>query len=111
MADGRVFLGKLAVKAGLVDGLSTLPAIIASMQAPDKANGLIGQRGTGAQTPVIGTIPTMKAVATVDDTEARRLAIQAIAQAGSVQVNEHCQDLPRQFVKSWAERNGVEPNA
>ena len=33
MADGRVFLGKQSIKAGLVDGVSTLPKIIADMQA------------------------------------------------------------------------------
>jgi signal peptide peptidase SppA len=31
MADGRVFLGKQAVNAGLVDGVSTLPALISRL--------------------------------------------------------------------------------
>ena len=32
MADGRIFIGKQAIKAGLADGVSTLPMIIADMQ-------------------------------------------------------------------------------
>jgi signal peptide peptidase SppA len=31
MADGRVFLGKQAVSAGLVDGISTLPALVSRL--------------------------------------------------------------------------------
>lgn len=38
MADGRIFIGKQAIKAGLADGVSTLPAIVESMQKrPAKA--------------------------------------------------------------------------
>ncbi|MCF6147279.1 MAG: signal peptide peptidase SppA [Candidatus Kuenenia sp.] len=33
MADGRVFIGKQAIKAGLVDGISTLEALIADLNA------------------------------------------------------------------------------
>ena len=43
MADARVFLGKQAIEAGLVDGVSTMDALIA-----DLAAGQLGNTGAGA---------------------------------------------------------------
>ena len=46
MADARVFLGKQAIEAGLVDGVSTMDALIA-----DLAAGQLGKTGAGASLP------------------------------------------------------------
>lgn len=53
MADGRVFLGSQAVKAGLVDGVSTLSTIIADMQA-----GRLIRRQAVAAAPTVTARPT-----------------------------------------------------
>lgn len=37
MADGRVFIGKQAINAGLVDGIETLPSLIARLNSNRKA--------------------------------------------------------------------------
>lgn len=44
MADGRIFLGSQAIEAGLVDGVSTLDALITSLSSGDPA----GRPGAGA---------------------------------------------------------------
>lgn len=36
MADGRIFIGRQAIRAGLVDGVSTLPKIIEDIQKRSK---------------------------------------------------------------------------
>lgn len=47
MADGRVFIGQQAVKAGLVDGVSTLDELIANLK--QRAAGVASQINEGAQ--------------------------------------------------------------
>lgn len=53
MADGRVFLGKQAIDAGLVDGVSTLDALIA-----DLAAGRVGENGAGVAHSKSNPTPT-----------------------------------------------------
>lgn len=53
MADGRVFLGKQAVKAGLVDGVSTLEALVA-----DLSRGLVPPRSLSALKPGAASQPS-----------------------------------------------------
>ena len=45
MADGRIFIGKQAIKAGLVDGVSTMDALIASLSA-DSNSAYTREEGT-----------------------------------------------------------------
>jgi signal peptide peptidase SppA len=106
-SEARVYLGSNAISAGFADGFSTLPAIIASIKAPDKSNVLIGQRGAVAHTPVIGTNLAIKPPATTDAAE-RAEALAAIAEGGNPPT--HGDLAPRQYVKTWAERNGIEAN-
>lgn len=91
MADGRVFLGKQAITNGLVDGISTLPKIIADMQTPDTRNKMMKRRATVAQAPAMtvqpaiskaafNTILTMKGIAPPRDEAAERAITQAAEQ-------------------------------
>ena len=50
MADGRVFMGQQAVDAGLVDGVSTLDALVAQLNA-DRSSGQSTQSRAGAAQP------------------------------------------------------------
>jgi signal peptide peptidase SppA len=57
MADGRVFIGQQAVAAGLVDGASTLPALIADLAAgrrgkkPGSSGAGVAPQATSSQPP------------------------------------------------------------
>lgn len=63
MADGRIFIGQQAIDAGLVDGVSTLDALVQQLNA-NRASGNSGhqasQRAGVAQNP---TKPTLKGAA------------------------------------------------
>ncbi|MBC7600529.1 MAG: signal peptide peptidase SppA [Polaromonas sp.] len=50
MADGRVFMGQQAIDAGLVDGVSTLDALVAQLNA-DRNSGQSTQSRAGAAQP------------------------------------------------------------
>lgn len=56
MADGRVFIGQQAIDAGLVDGVSTLDALVAQLNQ-DRTS---GQRQTRAGVAQTATPPTQK---------------------------------------------------
>ena len=45
MADGRIFIGQQAIDAGLVDGVSTLDALVAQLNA-NRASGTTGYRAS-----------------------------------------------------------------
>lgn len=48
MADGKVFIGKQAIKAGLVDGVSTLDSLIAAMQNPAQREKIMKRKPAAA---------------------------------------------------------------
>lgn len=76
MADGRIFIGANAVKAGLVDGVSTLEALIESLAAGGyEPRRLAKNRAAGAAAHVetaapAATLPEAKADATAGDATA-----------------------------------------
>lgn len=51
MADGRVYIGQQAIEAGLVDGVSTLEALVAKLNS-DRTNGQRSTRAGAAKGPL-----------------------------------------------------------
>jgi signal peptide peptidase SppA len=51
MAEGRIFVGRKAVAAGLADGISTLPAIVAMLNGRAAATKPLGVVGAHTSTP------------------------------------------------------------
>lgn len=91
MADGRVFTGRQAIDAGLVDGMSSLPALIDAMSKDPRA-AIKRQRGpttraitasttTGASAPVLlpEGKPTMSGTTTPDAQATATAVATAIA--------------------------------
>ena len=81
MADGRLFLGKNAVQAGLVDGIATLEQVIADLNAT-RGTGMTFARAAAAAQPAIAAARAEPA--REDDGLAERLArLQRAADANS----------------------------
>lgn len=73
MADGQTFIGQQGIDAGLVDGIQTLPQIIAALNAdyatslvqPGHVRGSMLPKATSAPVP-IASVPTPKGVRNMD---------------------------------------------
>jgi signal peptide peptidase SppA len=80
MADGRMFIGQQAVDAGLVDGITTLDALIAKLNADRKKNP--SPTGAGiARKPTVSTSPQGTTMLTAEQVAAEHPAIAAAFRA------------------------------
>ena len=59
MADGRIFLGQQAIDAGLVDGVSTLDALVASLNGKQAIGPLANTKRAGAPAATTHEEPSM----------------------------------------------------
>ena len=83
MADGRVFIGQQAVAAGLVDGITTLPALVQRLNAQRNAPTTSSQ---GASMPltreqIAAEAPEILAALQAEGAGAERARIQAVENA------------------------------
>jgi signal peptide peptidase SppA len=58
MADGRIFIGQQAIDAGLVDGVSTLDALVAQLNQARTSGAPIARRASGNHGAGVAPIPT-----------------------------------------------------
>jgi signal peptide peptidase SppA len=56
MADGRIFIGQQAIDAGLVDGVSTIQALVQQLNQDRTSGSVIARAGAAQQTPVTPSI-------------------------------------------------------
>jgi len=68
MADGRVFIGKQAITAGLVDGVSTMAGLIAAMQSSQEREKIMKRRPAAAG--VVASTPERKKPMTIEQLKA-----------------------------------------
>lgn len=108
MADGRIFIGQQAVDAGLVDGISTLDALVAQLNA-DRASGQNGSRASAAtsrragvaqpslQTPPKRTAMNAEQLAAEYPDAAAEIRAQGVAQ-GATAERERIQAVEGQLI-------------
>ena len=58
MADGRIFIGQQAVDAGLVDGVSTLDALVAQLNQARTSGAPLARRASGTHSAGVAQLPT-----------------------------------------------------
>lgn len=88
MADGRIFIGQQAVDAGLVDGVSTLGALVQQLNANRTGASTGGQPRAGvAHKPTPKTLPGANAMLTAEQVAAEHpeAAAALIAQGASAE--------------------------
>jgi signal peptide peptidase SppA len=96
MADGRIFQGQQAVDAGLVDGVSTLDALVAKLNA-DRASGQPSVSRAGAAQP-LQPLPKGNAMNAEELAAAHPEAAAAIREQGASAERTRIQSIEAQAI-------------
>jgi signal peptide peptidase SppA len=105
MADGQIFLGQQAIDAGLVDGVSTLDALIASLNN-SRATGAVASRPAGVAAKTNQGKPTMTITREELAAQAPELLQAVLAEgqaAGAVAERDRIQGVMAQAVAGHEE--------
>jgi capsid assembly protease len=105
MADGRVFIGQQAIDAGLVDGVSTVDAMVEKLATNPKAYAT--RRKAVFSGPRKGSAPGARATQPLALTAARTEGAQPVNQAAGVDPNKPLQEQIEP-VRAYAAQRGFD---